>query len=72
MLPLLNAQQEAIQYQALSNHKKKNSSIVDTGQSVTDVDIDQFFFYFEKTNRKRIEKAYSRVKFDSMLLTKND
>ena len=45
---------------------------MDTGQSVTDIDIDQFFFYFDKTNRKRIEKAYNNVKFESILLTKND
>lgn len=51
---------------------KKHSSAVDTGQEVTDIDIDEFFIYFKKSNRKKIEKAYHNVKFEELLLTSND
>ena len=72
-LPLLQAQKDAHIAEAIAkNIYKKNSSAVDTGQEVTDIDIDEFFLYFQKFNRKKISKAFDGVKFDQILLMKHD
>ena len=41
-------------------------------ESVADINIDDYFFYLQKDNRKRMEKAYTGVKFDQILLSLND
>ena len=72
-LPLLQAQKDAQLAEIIAkNMNKKHSSAVDTGQEVTDIDIDELFIYFQKSNRKKIEKAFSGVKFERVLLTTND
>ena len=54
------------------NNKEKKISLADKGQAASDIDIDEFFFYFEKRNRKRLEKAFSDVYFEEILLSVND
>ena len=39
---------------------------------MSDIDIEDYFFYLQKENRKKMEKAYSGVKFDQILLSLND
>ena len=41
-------------------------------ESVADINIEDYFFYLQKDNRKRMEKAYTGVKFDQILLSLND
>ena len=72
-LPLLQVQKDAQIAAAIAkNLNKKHSSAVDTGQDVTDIDIEELFVYFKKANRKKIEKAFDKVKFEQLLLTTND
>ena len=72
-LPLLQAQKDAQLAEVIAkNMNKKNSSTVDTGQEVTDIDIDELFIYFQKSNRKKIEKVFDGVKFEQLLLMAND
>ena len=49
--------------QVLAKNKNKRSSQVNIGQKVQDIDIDKYFEFFEKVNRKNIEKAYTNIKF---------
>lgn len=46
--------------------------MVDRGETFKNIDLDELFFYFEKRNRKRFEKAFTDIKFDQILLTIND
>lgn len=72
-MPQIQAQQEALIASILNKESnKKQSSLVDKGQAVTDIDIDELFFYFEKKHRKQLEKAFNGVHFDQMLLSRND
>ena len=52
--------------------KKKKANQVDTGQKVQDIDIADYLFYLQKDNRKLMQKAYSGVKFEDILLSTND
>ena len=61
-MPQMQARQEFLIAEILAQQtKKKQSSRVDNGQSVMDIDVDLLFTYFEKQNRKRIEKAFDGV-----------
>ena len=51
---------------------QKRSSQVDKGESVRDIEIDDYLCFLQKHNRKKIEKAFDGVHFDQSLLMRND
>lgn len=39
---------------------------------MTDIDISEYLFYFQENNRKMMEKVFTGIKFEKMLLSRND
>lgn len=66
--------QKSSELPQLSSYVKsaKQSSKVDAGQSVRQIDISDYLVFFKKESRRQIKRAYHKVKFESFLLANDD